>query len=143
MVDIGDKDVVRRTATASGRLFLKAATLKAICKMEIRKGDPFLAAEISVLQAVKKTPELLAHCHNIPIDSVDSGFEKMDDHVFATVTVKAEAKTGVEMEALMGVTIGLNTIWDMVKYLEKDKDGQYKTTKIGDIKIIRKTKGEE
>jgi cyclic pyranopterin phosphate synthase len=64
-----------------------------------------------------------------------------EDNVEATVEVKAEAKTGVEMEALVGVSICLNTIWDMVKYLEKDEEGQYPATKITDIRILEKVKG--
>ena len=73
---------------------------------------------------------------------MEARFRLVDDGVEVTCRVRARARTGVEMEALVGVTAALNTIWDMVKYLEKDPDGQYPETRIKDIHVVRKQKGE-
>ncbi len=140
MVDISGKKPVNRIAVAVGRIYLREGTLEAIRDKGIRKGDPLVVAEIAGMNAAKRTPELLPHCHQIPIDKIDLSFQMDKDHIETTCTVKSVAKTGVEMEALVGVTNALNTIWDMVKYLEK-KDGQYPETRIGGIRVIKKTKG--
>ena len=142
MVDIGKKAVVPRTAVAEGRIMLKESTIRKIEEKSIRKGDVLHAAELSSLNAVKKTPELLFHCHPIPIDSAEAELRIEKDHILARCTVKAQAKTGVEMEALQGVSSALLTVWDMVKYLEK-ADGQYQDTRITDIRVIKKTKGDD
>lgn len=142
MIDISKKDAVRRKAKAKGIVHLKESTIQKIDNKEIKKGDPIQVAEISAIQAVKKTPENIPHCHPIPIEGVDVNFDVEDDDIFVSCEVKAIYKTGVEMEALSGVNAALLTIWDMVKYLEKDKDGQYPRTKISDIRVVEKIKGE-
>jgi len=140
-VDITDKDTVLRTAAAEGSIFLRIETIRRIAAHQIKKGNPIAVAEIAALSAAKKTSELIPHCHQIPIEDIKIDFILRENQVKVTCGVKATAKTGVEMEALVGVTMTLNTIWDMVKYLEKDKDGQYPETRISDIRIIKKTKG--
>lgn len=140
MIDISKKAVVGRTATASGKIYLKKDTLKAIAENRIKKGDPLKVAEIAAILAVKKTPELIPHCHNIPIESVMIHFEQDKNYILSRCTVTSTAKTGVEMEAIVGVTIALDTLWDMVKYLEKDKMGQYASTRITDIVVEKKIK---
>ena len=140
MIDISNKPVVFRKATAAGKITLKPDTIGTIKKGEIRKGDPLEAARLAAIAAVKKTPELLTFCHPIPIDSVEVDFEVAAESIEVKVTASAWAKTGVEMEALVGVTNALNTIWDMTKYLEKDRAGQYPDTCISDIRVIEKTK---
>jgi cyclic pyranopterin monophosphate synthase len=142
MIDISDKKVISRLAEASGVINLKKSTIKKIMSGNIKKGDPMQAAEIATMQAVKKTPEFLAYCHPIPIENVGVNFKFEDTKIIVEVTVKAMAKTGVEMECLQGVTTALNTIWDMVKYLEKDEKGQYLDTSITNVKVIKKVKGE-
>jgi cyclic pyranopterin phosphate synthase len=92
---------------------------------------------------VKKTPDIIPMCHNIPIDSVTTDFTMAEAYIEAHCRVDATYKTGVEMEALTGVTVALLTIWDMVKYIEKDENGQYPDTRISEIKVDRKTKGKE
>ena len=92
--------------------------------------------------AVKKTPELIPLCHNIPIGQVDVEYEFSEDTIEARCRVVTNAQTGVEMEALMGVTTALLNIWDMTKYLEKDADGQYPDTVITDIRVLEKRKEE-
>jgi cyclic pyranopterin phosphate synthase len=141
MVDITEKEVVLRTAEAVGRITLKRETIKAIKEGKVKKGDPLVVAEIACIQAVKRTPDLIPMCHNIPIGTVNAAFDVGDNYVEARCRVSATYKTGVEMEALTGVSVALLTIWDMVKYLEKDEGGQYPSTKISDIKVIEKRKG--
>jgi cyclic pyranopterin phosphate synthase len=79
-------------------------------------------------------------CHQIPITNVDTDFEVREDRVVLTVAVETTGKTGCEMEALEGVTTGLNVIWDMVKAAEKDDDGQYPDTRITDVQVVSKEK---
>ena len=112
-----------------------------IKKGEIRKGDPLLIAQVAALQGVKQTSMLIPHCHQIPLDAVEVDFRVFDEAIEVRCVVKAQARTGVEMEALVGVVIALNTLWDVVKYLEKDKEGQYPSTMITDIRVVRKEKG--
>ena len=140
MVDVSKKDIVPREAEAVGRIRLKKETVKAIREGKVKKGSPLAAAEIACIQAVKKTSDLIPLCHNIPIGSVDADFILGDDWVEARCRVTAIYRTGVEMEALTGVSVGLLTIWDMVKYLEKDAKGQYPSTLITDIRVTEKRK---
>jgi len=140
MIDITGKKVLLREALASGRIILLPETVKKIGKNQIKKGDPLVVAEIAAMKAAKETYLLIPHCHQIPLNTVELNFSIGEDFVEATCLVKAEAMTGVEMEALVGVSIALATIWDMVKYLEKDKDGQYPSTRISDIKVLKKVK---
>jgi len=96
---------------------------------------------ISTINAVKKVPDLIPLCHPIPITNVSVNFNfENDDSIKVTCIVKSFAKTGVEMEALMGVNIALLNIWDFVKMYEKDDNGQYPTTLITDIKVEKKIK---
>lgn len=141
MVDISRKEVIHREAEAVGRILLKKATVEAVKRGEVKKGDPLSAAEIACMLAVKKTPELIPLCHPIPITSVNADFELGETSIEARCRVTADYKTGVEMEALAGVTAALLTIWDMVKYLEKDEAGQYPFTAITDIRVLEKRKG--
>jgi len=142
MVDVGEKLVVRRFAEARGKIFLKPDTIEKVKNGEIEKGDPFIVAEIAGINAAKQTHLLVPYCHQISIDHVKISFSMKDDSIEVSCAVLAEAKTGVEMEALVGVSIALNTIWDMVKYLEKDQNGQYPFTRIVDIQVVRKQKEE-
>jgi len=140
MIDVGEKPVVRRRATAAGKIHLSPGTLKKVREAGIRKGDPLLVAEIAAMTAAKQTHILIPHCHQIPLDMVGVTFELAQWGIEARCTVRCRARTGVEMEALMGVSVALNTIWDMVKYLEKDEQGQYPETMMTDIRVIKKEK---
>jgi cyclic pyranopterin phosphate synthase len=140
MVDVSGKNTSMRVATAVGKLYLGKSTIDAIKNGEIKKGDPLTVAEVASILAVKKTPELVPLCHTIPIESVDTFYFVYEEYIEATCTVKASYKTGVEMEALTGVTVALLNIWDMVKYLEKDENGQYPGTYITDVRIVEKRK---
>jgi cyclic pyranopterin phosphate synthase len=140
MVDVTDKPVVHRSAKAAGRIHFLPTTIKEIKSGRIRKGDPLLVAEVAGMNAAKQTHLLIPHCHQLPLDTVGVTFEISEDSIEALCLVKAQARTGVEMEALVGVTIALNTLWDMVKYLEKNVEGQYPATRISDIRVIEKRK---
>ena len=141
MVNVAEKPVIKRSAKASGRLYLRHETINEIRAGNIKKGDPLLIGEIAGMNAAKQTHLLVPHCHQIPLDTVKVEYEVNDDFINAVCTVSAQARTGVEMEALVGVSIALNTILDTVKYIEKDQDGQYPYTKITDIKVVFKKKG--
>lgn len=107
----------------------------------VQKGDVETIARIAATNSVKKTPDLIPLCHPIPITKVSVDFEFVDDNIIKVIcTVKSFAKTGVEMEALMGVSNALLNIWDVVKMYEKDENGQYPTTIITDIKVDEKIK---
>jgi cyclic pyranopterin phosphate synthase len=140
MVDITEKPVIKRTAEASGRLYLSTKTIETIKAGKVKKGDPLLIAEVAGMNAAKQTHLLIPHCHQIALDMVNISYEVSENYIDASCTVIAKARTGVEMEALIGVSVALNTIWDTVKYIEKDKDGQYPGTKITDIHVVYKKK---
>ena len=141
MIDISEKDTIIRIATASGKIFLKKETIERIRNNQIKKGDVLTIAKIAAINAVKKVPDLIPLCHPIPINniSIEISIEN-ETSIKATCTVKSFARTGVEMEALTGVSIALLNIWDVVKMYEKDEDGQYPKTSISEIKVDKKIK---
>ena len=141
MIDVSKKETVARKAVAAGVIKLKASTVDAIRKGEIKKGDPLTVGEIAAILAVKNTPDLIPLCHNIPIGKAHVKYTLGETTIEARCTVTTYAKTGVEMEALAGVSIALLNIWDMTKYLEKDENGQYPDTYITDVRVIEKVKG--
>lgn len=141
MVDITEKPVVRREAEATGTIVLSPDTIQRIENGQIKKGDPLQVAEIAAMNAAKQTHILIPHCHQIPLDTVTVSYRIKRESIEAGCLVRAQARTGVEMEAIVGVTMALNTLWDMVKYLEKDDNGQYPKTRITDIRVVRKQKG--
>ncbi len=141
MVDIRSKPDVPRRAVATGTIRLRPSTLTAIHRRRVEKGDPIAAAEVAGLQAIKSTWQTLPHCHPIPLTSAAVEFAIRKDRVVCTTTVEATYKTGVEMEALYGVSVALLTVWDMVKSLEKDARGQYPTARVEDVRVVSKEKG--
>ena len=140
MIDIGDKEIVRRTAVASGFIKLKPVTLEAIQKNKVKKGDVLSTARAAGIMAAKHTPDTIPFCHIIALEHAESKFTIEENGVKCTCEVSARYKTGVEMEALNCVSASLLTIWDMVKYLEKDGNGQYPYTKISNIEVDLKEK---
>ncbi len=142
MIDVTGQPVVRRMAEAAGKIILSLDTIKKMEEGGIKKGDPFLVAEVAAMNAAKQTHLLIPHCHQIPLDTVKVTFEIVEATVEAKCLVRSQARTGVEMESLIGVSVALNTLWDMVKYLEKNEQGQYPSTMITDIRVLRKEKGE-
>lgn len=141
MVDVSGKAEIFREATAKGTIKLKPETVNLIKEEKIAKGDPLYSAKIAGILAAKKTSELIPLCHPLPLTSVEVEAEVLDKStVEVSVTVKAKAQTGVEMEALVAVSAALLTVWDMVKQYEKDAAGQYPTTVIENIHVVRKLK---
>jgi cyclic pyranopterin phosphate synthase len=141
MVDVSDKTEILREATASGTIHLKTETIKNIKEGKTQKGDPLYTAKIAAILAAKKTSELIPLCHPLPLFNVEVYPKILNESTIeVSVTVKTRAQTGVEMEALTAVTTALLTIWDMTKQYEKDKDGQYPSTTIQNIRIIHKYK---
>ena len=139
MVDVGDKPDSRRRAVARGRIDLAESTVAAVRANEVEKGDVLGTARIGAVQAVKHTWESIPMCHQIPITNVDVTVDLEAEGVALTVAVETTGKTGCEMEALEGVTTGLNVVWDMVKAAEKDADGTYPTTAIRNVEIVEKS----
>jgi len=140
MVDVGDKPDSKRRAVAKGSIHLQASTIEAIEANDVAKGDVLATARIGAIQAVKHTWESIPMCHQIPITNVECEFSVGDQRVDLTVAVETTGKTGCEMEALEGVTTGLNVVWDMCKAAEKDEDGQYPETRIEGVGVVTKEK---
>lgn len=140
-VDISDKPVVYREATATGRIRLKKGTVELIRKGGLEKGDPISLATTTAIMAAKETPSLVILCHPLKIERTEPSVKLGEDWVEVTVKVSAHEKTGVEMEALTAVSVALLNIWDVVKSHEKDSRGQYPSTAIGPIRVTRKVKG--
>ncbi len=138
--DVAGKPRVARRAVAVGELSLRPSTRSAIRRGRVDKGDPVAAAELAGLLAMKRTPELIPHCHSVAL--THSGVTVRVSS--RGVRVRAEAstvdRTGVEMEALVGASVALLTVWDMVKYLEKDARGLYPATSLGPVRVETKEK---
>lgn len=141
-IDISEKPFQRRVAIAVGHISLRRSTIALIKTGGVEKGDPLKVAELAAIQAVKRTPEAITFCHPIPIEHVEAEATLDDTGVKVTVKVKSTAKTGVEMEALYGVSVALLNMWDMVKKYEKDEMGQYPETAIDYIRVVKKEKGD-
>jgi cyclic pyranopterin phosphate synthase len=141
MVEVGEKEQVRREATATGKIHLRKETIDAIRSGTTIKGNVLATATVAATLAVKDTSRVIPMCHAIPVTGIEVDFTEGDTWIKATVRVRTVGRTGVEMEALTGVTVALLTIWDMVKSSEKDEAGQYPATSIGEIRVLEKRKG--
>ncbi len=141
MVDITTKKTVKREAVAVGEIKLKPSTIARLRSGSVEKGDVIAAAEVAAIMAAKNTPRILPFCHSIPITTVRTEHKIGRETVRVESYVKGEAKTGVEMEALMAASTYLLTIWDMIKQYEKDTNGQYPSTAITYLKVAKKIKG--
>ena len=120
MVDVGQKDITVRKATASGRVRMEASTQRLIRDRKAAKGDVLEVARLAGIMAAKRTGELIPLCHVLPLDAVSISFDFRDD---TTVEIQGEAKatarTGVEMEALVAVGVAAMTIYDMCKSVDR------------------------
>ena len=121
MVDVGDKQVTTRRATAEGFVAMAPATLDLILEGKAKKGDVLATARIAGIMAAKRTHELIPLCHPLPLTQVTVDFTPSRDPAGIRVeaTAKVEAKTGVEMEALTAVSIACLTIYDMAKAVDR------------------------
>jgi cyclic pyranopterin monophosphate synthase len=139
-IDVSKKPASNRIATASGRIKLKRSTVDRIRKGLVEKGDPMSLAKISGIMAAKRTAELLPLSHPLKIESTTIETSLSPSGIEVTATVSATEKTGLEMEALTATTVALLNIWDVVKAYEKDSRGQYPTTRIQDVRVVKKVK---
>lgn len=141
MVDVSGKPEIYREATAQGAIKLKPETIELIKSGKIAKGDPICTAKIAGVLAAKQTSSLIPLCHPLPLTNVQVDVKVSDEAtVTVSATVKTRAQTGVEMEALAAVSMGLLTVWDMTKQYEKDSAGQYPSTAIENIHVVKKLK---
>jgi cyclic pyranopterin phosphate synthase len=134
MVDVGDKVVTRREATATGRIAMSSEAAAAIRAGAVRKGDVLAVARVAGIMAAKRTGDLIPLCHPIPLTSVTLDLAPDEAGLTATAVATTDGKTGVEMEALTAVTVALLTVYDMAKALDR-------TMTIGDVRLLAKSGG--
>jgi cyclic pyranopterin phosphate synthase len=142
VVDITEKSIIRRSATATGLLKISHSARTAIINAEVKKGNVIEASTIAAIQAVKETPRIIPHSHPIPLEGCDVNWDLDEEGLRCNVSVVAHYKTGIEMEAITGVCAGLLCALDMIKSYEKDSTGQYPDTEICDVRILEKVKSE-
>lgn len=133
MVDVGHKPVQARAATAEGELVCQPATLELLRARALPKGDVLAAARLAGILAAKRTDELIPLCHGLPLDSVTVDFIILADRIQISATSRVSARTGVEMEALVAVTIAGLTLYDMMKAVDK-------TMVLTSVRVTAKTK---
>ena len=136
MVDVGEKAVVRRTATAAGRVSMSQETVALLREKALPKGDALNTARIAGVMAAKRTPDLIPLCHGLNLSAVDVEFEVGEDGIGVVATARASDRTGVEMEALTAVSVAALTIYDMCKAVDKGMV-------IGEVRLLEKTKEPE
>ena len=133
MVDVSDKPLSARVAIAKGKIKLQRKTLELISGDQIAKGNVFATARIAGIQAAKQTAQLIPLCHTLPLSEVKIDIVTPAGGAEVTCVARTVAQTGVEMEALVGVTIAMLTIYDMCKAVDKDM-------RISDVRLVVKTK---
>ncbi len=121
MVDVGDKPVTHRVAVAAGRIRMSPMTLDLVRAGTTRKGDVLGVARIAAIQGAKKTSELIPLCHPLPLTrvTVEFAIDREAGSIECTARAETRGRTGVEMEALTAVQVGLLTIYDMVKSADR------------------------
>jgi cyclic pyranopterin monophosphate synthase len=133
MVDVSAKPTSKRRAIAAGNIRLQRETLDLIAKDQIAKGNVFATARIAGIQAAKQTAQLIPLCHTLPLGEVKIDIVTSNEGAEVKCTAQTVAQTGVEMEALVGVTVALLAIYDMCKAVDKEMQ-------ISDVRLISKTK---
>jgi cyclic pyranopterin phosphate synthase len=136
MVDVGGKQVTVRTAKAEGYVLMRPETLRVIRENQVSKGDVLEVARLAGIMATKRTDELIPLCHSLGLDSAQLDFEFQEDvsRIRLESSVSVTARTGVEMEALMAVSIAALTIYDMCKSVDRGM-------RIDGIQLLEKTGG--
>ena len=134
MVDVSDKDITDRIAIATGRITLCDEAMEAIKGRKIKKGDVLTVAQVAGIMGQKRTSELIPMCHNINLTGSKITFEIEGNDIVVFSKAKTAGKTGVEMEALMGVNIALLTVYDMCKAIDK-------RMLISDVHLVEKKGG--
>ena len=135
MVDVGEKRVTRRTATASGRVEMSAETIDLLREKALPKGDALNTARIAGVMAAKRTPDLIPLCHGLNLTAIDLEFTVRNHGVEIVAAARASDRTGVEMEALTAVSVAALTLYDMCKAVDKGMV-------IGAVRLLEKTKDE-
>ena len=133
MVNVGAKPVLQRRAVAVARLVCQPATIRALRARALPKGDVLAVANVAGIQAVKRTADLIPLCHPLQIEHVEIRFTLRSDGIDITCTVRISARTGVEMEALVGASVAALTLYDMCKAVDK-------TMRIEGIRVLEKVK---
>lgn len=133
MVDVSAKPVSAREATAAGRISLRASTIALVTENRIAKGNVLATARIAGVQAAKQTSHLIPLCHGLNLSHVDVDLSLGESFLEAKCTARTTAQTGVEMEALTGVSVALLTIYDMCKAVDKEME-------ISRVRLLSKTK---
>jgi len=133
MVDVSAKPLSARVAVATGKIRLGNQTLDLISKDQIAKGNVFATARIAGIQAAKQTAHLIPLCHTLPLTEIKIDIATSNHYAEVKCTARTVAQTGVEMEALVGVTIALLTIYDMCKAVDKEME-------ISEMHLVEKTK---
>ena len=131
MVDVGGKPLSRRRAVAHGRVTMTSETAKTLRRLP--KGDALVTAQLAGIMAAKRTAELVPLCHPLPLTSVDVRLEVDDRGVAIEAAAETTAQTGVEMEALVAVTVAALTVYDMAKAIDQGME-------IGEVRLLEKTK---
>ena len=134
MVDVSDKDITDRVAIATGRITLCDEAMEAIKGRKIKKGDVLTVAQVAGIMGQKRTSELIPMCHNINLTGSKITFEIEGNDIVVFSKAKTAGKTGVEMEALIGVNIALLTVYDMCKAIDK-------RMLISDVHLVEKKGG--
>jgi cyclic pyranopterin phosphate synthase len=135
MVDVGAKQISPRMARASGRVRMRAETLNRVRDRQVAKGDVLEVARLAGIMAAKRTDELIPLCHTLPLDAVTINFDFPDDTTLGIeATARIHGRTGVEMEALVAVSVTALTVYDMCKSVDRDMT-------IGDIRLEEKMGG--
>jgi cyclic pyranopterin phosphate synthase len=140
MVEVGEKPTQKRIAIAKGTIKLQKETIAKIKNNKIEKGNVLTTAQIAAITSIKNTSNIIPLCHPLQITGITVDFDIKNDEINVETKVKTLGQTGVEMEAITGVSVALLTIWDMVKSIEKDNEGQYPNTAITNIHVIKKEK---
>lgn len=134
MVDVSAKAATARTAVAEGRIRVSEAVMRAVREGSAAKGDVLGAAQLAGIMGAKKTADLIPLCHPLPLSHCTVVFELEENVIRAVCEVKTVYRTGVEMEALTGVSLALLTVYDMCKSMDKRME-------IGEIRLLKKTGG--
>ena len=135
MVDVSEKQLVKRMAAAEGKLFFSAHTHELVRSASLPKGGPIETARLAGIQAAKQTSQLIPLCHNLSLDWVDVEIELQQDGFLIRSRVSCRWATGVEMEALVAVSVAALTLYDMCKAVDKGLT-------VGEIRLVEKLKEE-
>ena len=133
-MDVGDKAVTSRTATARAVVAMQPETARALFGGDLPKGDALASVRIAAIQGVKRTSDLIPLCHPIPVDGIDVVVAETEEGAEIVVTVRVAARTGVEMEAMTGASVGALTLYDMIKGVDRG-------ARIATVELIAKAGG--